>query len=160
MEETIDITPISEEFDFSTVPNYYVICTNGGCPLRQDCLRFMAGSCAPENMEAARCVMPHVQKDGRCRWYDEKRVVVNAYGFSRLYDRVLKQDFTQMRKNITRYLHGAKRYYEYKRGERALTPEQQQWIRQLVKDYGYDWEVPFDCYAEAYVFGMAPMPVE
>ena len=26
------------------------------------------------------------------------------------------------------------------------------WIRQLVKSYGYEWEVPFDCFCEAYEY--------
>lgn len=83
-----------------------------------------------------------------------------AVGFSHLYDRVLKQDYTAMRKSITHYLHGTKMYYEYKRGDRPLNPEQQEWIRQLVKSYGYDWEVPFDGYMETYKFGNAPMPTD
>ena len=62
---------------------------------------------------------------------------------------VMKKDYTSMRKGLTSYLHGVKFYYEYKRGDRPLSPEQQQWIRQFVKSYGYDWEVPFDSYYEA-----------
>lgn len=158
MENDVRIIPLSEEFDFSTVPAWYVLCTNGECPLRQECLRFLAGSCAPEGLESALCVMPKALKGDRCRWFDRRQVVVMAIGFSHLYDPVLKQDYTAMRKSITRYLHGSKMYYEYKRGDRLLTPEQQQWIRQLVKSYGYDWEVPFDGFMEAYKFGKAPMP--
>ncbi|MBR5061580.1 MAG: hypothetical protein IKX24_05485 [Prevotella sp.] len=29
---------------------------------------------------------------------------------------------------------------------------------EIVKGYGYDCEVPFDCYVESYKFGNAPMP--
>ena len=63
-----------------------------------------------------------------------------------------------MRKSITYYLHGVKMYYEYKRGDRPLNPEQQQTIRELVKSYGYTREVPFDRYTETYQFGEAPLP--
>ncbi|MBQ6063901.1 MAG: hypothetical protein IJK87_09795 [Prevotella sp.] len=157
MENEKVIIPLSEEFDFSAVPAWYVLCTNGGCPLHQDCLRFLAGSCAPESLEAAPCVMPKAQKGSECRWFDGEKVVVLAYGFSHLYDKVLKHDYTDMRKSITRYLHGTKMYYEYKRGDRPLNPEQQQWICQLVRSYGYDWEVTFDRYVESFLFGNAPM---
>jgi hypothetical protein len=64
----------------------------------------------------------------------------------------MTKDYTTMRKTITRYLHGAKMYYEYMRGERPLSPEQQQWIKDYVKSLGYDWEVEFDGYFEAYVY--------
>ena len=33
-----------------------------------------------------------------------------------------------------------------------LSPEEQQWIRNYVKSFGYDWEVEFDRYFEDYVY--------
>ena len=62
--KTPAITPISQEFDFKTVPSWYVLCTNNACPLRQDCMRFHAGSQAPDSLESAHCVMPNTLKDG------------------------------------------------------------------------------------------------
>lgn len=160
MTKDMEIKSLSEEFDFSAVPIWYVFCTNAACPLRQDCMRYFAASKAPRSMESARCVMPGVLVDGQCRWFDRKKVVVQALGFEHLYDKVMKQDYTSMRKSITRYLHGVKMYYESKHGDRPLSPEQQQGIRQIVRDYGYTWEVPFDCYREAYEFGKTPLPAE
>jgi len=96
-------------------------------------------------------------RDGHCRWFDKTTVVTMASGFSRLYEHVLKKDYTSMRKNITAYLHGAKQYYQYMRGERPLTPEQQRGIQQIVRSYGYDWEVPFERYHSAYRFGNPPI---
>ena len=152
MENSNNVTRLNAEFDYSQVPSWYVICTNESCPLREDCMRFIAGSNAPESTEIAMCVMPKTLKDGHCRLYDKKTVVVMAKGFTTLYDKVMKKDFTRMRKAITQYLHGAKMYYEYKDGRRALTPEQQNWIRNFVKSQSYEWEVKFDHFSESYVF--------
>lgn len=152
MDNNKEFEPLSDIFDFSSVPSWYVLCHNNQCPLKNDCLRFLAGEHAPESMEIATCVMPKTLKAGTCRWYDKKSVVVYAAGFNHLYDRVMKKDYTAMRKAITRYLHGAKQYYEYKRGDRPLSPEQQQWIKDYVKSQGYDWEVEFDSYYEGYVY--------
>lgn len=146
------VTRLNGEFDYSQVPSWYTICTNGNCPLCQSCMRYLAGSHAPESLETAVCVMPHMAKDGRCRLYDKKTVVVMAAGFTTLYDQVSKADYTRMRKAITKYLHGAKMYYEYKDGRRALNPEQQKWIKDYVSSQGYDFEVKFDGFFEAYVF--------
>ena len=107
-------------------------------------------------METCRCVLPHTLKNGHCRWFDKIKVMTMAVGFSHLYDNVLKSDFTSMRKTITAYLHGVKFYYQYMRGERPLTPAQQQGIRDIIKSYGYDWDVPFDGYHKAYCFGNPP----
>lgn len=152
MDTNMKVSRLSTEFDYSQVPSWYAICHNENCPLRQDCLRYLAGSNAPQNLEMALCVMPSMAKDGHCRLYDKKTVVVMAAGFTTLYDQVLKSDYTHMRKAITKYLHGAKMYYEYKDGRRALNPEQQRWIRDFVAKMGYDFEVKYDRFFEAYVF--------
>ena len=135
---------------FSDVPSWYALCTNSQCPLRDDCLHYLAGASAPESLETATCVMPKVLNNGQCRLYDKKTVVVWAEGFSHLYDQVLKNDYTTIRKTITGYLHGAKQYYEYMRGTRPLSPEQQRWITDYMAQCGY--EVTFDRHFEAYVF--------
>ena len=152
MDTNIKVTRLTSEFDYSQVPSWYAICTNDNCPLKQDCLRYLAGANAPESLEMALCVMPRMAKDGHCRLYDKKTVVVMAAGFTTLYNQVLKKDYTSMRKTITAYLHGAKMYYEYKDGRRALNPEQQSWIRDFVAKMGYHFEVKFDRFFEAYIF--------
>ena len=157
MEKKKTVKPINPYFDFSKVPLWYVLCTNKDCPMKADCLRFLAASHVPDEQECATCVLPNALKDGQCRWFDKITIDVWAAGFSHLYDQVMKKDYTSMRKTITDYLHGAKMYYEYKRGERVLSSEDQQWIRDLVKSYGYDWEVKFDRYFEDYVFRFEPL---
>ena len=157
MENNKEIEPLNSEFDFSKVPGWYALCFNAGCPLHDDCLHYLAGANVPESQDTAKCVLPHMGRDGHCRWFDKTTVVTMASGFSHLYDQVLKSDYTSMRKNITAYLHGAKQYYQYMRGERPLTPEQQRGIQQIVRSYGYDWEVPFERYHSAYRFGNPPI---
>ena len=147
-----EITPVSPDFDFSKVPSWYVLCTNNDCPMQAECLRHLAAQNAPDNLEISTCVMPRTLKNGYCRWFDKITIDVWAAGFDHLYDRVMKKDYTSMRKAITRYLHGCKFYYEYTRGERALSPEQQQWIRNYVRSNGYEWEVEYDRYFEDYVY--------
>jgi hypothetical protein len=96
--------------------------------------------------------MPKTLKNGNCRWFDKITIEVWAAGFTHLYDKVMKTDYTTMRKTITKYLHGCRLYYEYMRGDRALSPEDQQWIRDYVKSFGYEWEVEFDRYFEDYAY--------
>ena len=157
METKKAIIPLKDEFDFADVPSWYALCTNSDCPLHGDCLRYLAGSHAPETKETALCVMPRALHDGQCRWFDKTSVITMAVGFQHLYDRVLKHDYTRMRKSITAYLHGSKLYYEYMRGERPLTPEQQRGIQYIVKECGYEWEVVYEHYYKAYRFSNPPV---
>ncbi len=152
MEQENVMNEQNHEIDFSTVPDWYVLCTLQNCPLCNQCLRHLAASQAPATLQTAVCVMPKVLNDTQCRFFDPVRKVTVARGFTHLFDKVLKNDFTAMRESLTYYLHGSKLFYEYKRGDRPLMPEQQEWIRQLVKKFGYDWDVPFDRFEEAIDF--------
>ena len=60
-------------------------------------------------------MLPTAEKDGQCRWHDPIKAVTMAEGFSDLYDKVLKDDYTPMRKRLTEYLRGPKQYYQYMR---------------------------------------------
>ena len=160
MENTKEIMPKNQEFNFSRVPSWYVLCTNNDCQLKEKCLRFLVGKNAPESVELATCVMPKMLKNGECRWFNEIKVEVWAAGFTHLFDKVLKKDSSAMRKTITSYLHGTKFYYQYMRGEKALSPEQQLWIKNYVKSLGYEWEVEFDTYFEDYLYRHQPLQSE
>ncbi len=126
------------------VPKGWALCFNQECPLRDTCLRYQAGQLAPENMTVARCVMPRALSDGHCACFATMEPQVYAYGFSTIYDHVLKSDYTSLRKMMTNNLSGKRYYYEYMRGERALSPAQQDFIRQLFTGCGYGDSVVFD----------------
>jgi hypothetical protein len=49
------------------------------------------------------------------------------------------------------YLGGCSTYYRYHHGERQLSPEQQEWIKQLFSQYGYE-DIEFDCSEETLDF--------
>ena len=157
METNNNMIPQNGGFDFAAVPKRYTLCYHEGCPLHDRCMRFLTAAHAPENLEVRRCVLPTAEKDGHCRWHDPIEVVTMAEGFSGLYDKVLKGDYTAMRKRITAYLRGVKQYYQYMHGERPLSPAQQQGLQQIVRDFGYDWDVPFERYFQAYRFGKPPV---
>ena len=57
-----------------------------------------------------------------------------------------------MRKELVDYFHGKRQYYWYMKGERALLPGQQDWMRQWLRGWGYEWELPFDRYEDGYIY--------
>ena len=91
-------------------------------------------------------------KDGECQHYVSSEPVRFARGFKDIYDDVLKKDYTKLREHVTGLLSGKRIYYEYKRGERRLTPEKQEQIRALFTAAGYADSVVFDSYEYGYVF--------
>jgi len=152
MNESEDKALLREGFDFKEVPVWYPLCYNRQCPLQTQCLRYQALLYAPSDLGARLCVMPSQLRDGQCRYFAEIRLVTWARGFSRLYDRVLKADFTEMRKSLVAYFHGKRQYYWYLRGERPLSPEQQAWLKEWLRQWSYEWEFPFDSFEQAYIY--------
>ena len=141
-----------KELHWSDVPKGWALCYNNECPLHENCLRFWAGDLAKEQLTVGRCVFPQALHDGQCSCFATTEPVRYARGFTTIYDHVVKKDFTSLRKRMTMYLQNKGRYYQYMRGERPLSPEQQAWIRQLFTEYGYANDVVFDGYEERLEF--------
>lgn len=134
------------------VPERWPLCFNQNCQLHEACLRYQAGLLAPQSLTIAQCVTPRAVTNERCAHFASMELQIFAYGFSTIYDRVLKTDYTPLRKAMTSHLSGKRYYYEYMRGERALSPEQQGWIRNLFDSFGYQDCVVFDRLESAFDF--------
>ncbi|MBQ3632142.1 MAG: hypothetical protein II949_13040 [Prevotella sp.] len=137
---------------FEDVPRGWALCFNNECPLRSECLRHQAGTLIPDTMTIAVSVTEKALADGQCQHFAPAETATFARGFTHLYDHVRQADYTALRKAMTAYLHGKRIYYEYKRGERLLSPAEQQWIARLFARYGYEDAPVFDGYEQHYVF--------
>ena len=140
------------DLKWKDVPEGWALCFTQDCPLREMCLRWQAAQLAPDGLTVTRCVTPRALTGDKCKHFATMEPVRYALGFSTVYDKVRKDDFTPMRKQMTNMLSGKRYYYEYKRGDRRLTPEQQRQIRQLFTAWGYADSVRFDNYEEALDF--------
>ena len=139
-------------FSWKDVPSGWALCFNQSCPLHEHCLRFQAGVLAPSDLTVSRCVTPRALTGERCKVYASMEPTKMARGFTTIYQKVLKRDYTSLRKFMTNLLSGKRYYYEYKRGERLLSPEQQSDIRELFASFGYKDSVQFDSYEETLHF--------
>lgn len=142
----------NKELKWKNVPSDWALCFNQNCPMHERCLRWLAAQLAPEELTICRCVMPQALKKGQCPHFATAEKVRMARGFMHLYDKVLKDDYTSLRKTLTSMLSGKRYYYEYRRGDRLLSPENQEKIRQLFASRGYADSVRFDDYEEEFVF--------
>lgn len=139
-------------FSWKDVPSGWALCFNQSCPLHEHCLRFQAGVLAPSDLTVSRCVTPRALTEERCKVFTSMEPAKMARGFTTIYQKVLKRDYTSLRKFMTNLLSGKRYYYEYKRGERLLSPEQQSDIRELFASFGYKDSVQFDSYEETLHF--------
>lgn len=144
-----------KELTWEMVPKGWALCFNSECPLCQSCLRWQAGRLAPQELTVTRCVTPSAAAKEPCPHFASAETVQYARGFSTIYNRVLKHDYTFLRKQMTLMLSGKRYYYEYMRGERRLSTVQQEDIRELFTSWGYADSVHFDAFEQDFDFPWA-----
>ena len=134
------------------VPATYAPCFCADCPLAEECLRYAVGQVVPASVTSGLAIYPAAYREaegGQCRHFRPRRVVRMAWGFGKLYTNVLARHDTLLRKEVMRIAGSQTSYYRYQRGERHLTPAQQQEITDLFVRYGYpESSVRFEHYCE------------
>lgn len=144
-----------EVLDFSLVPNGWAVCPGSACPTAAGCLRHVAYESMPDGVTQWESVMPRqALKEGACRYFCESGLVRMARGFDGMFAQVKSKDAQMsLRLRLTEYFGSNGTYYRYRRGERLLTPQQQQQVLGLFRQYGgIGQEQPFDSYVDSYNF--------
>lgn len=143
---------LTSDFDFKDVPPMWMLCFCDECSRHADCLRYIVGLQVPDNVLWGPAIYPSAYRSGRCKYFKEIRKINAAYGFNPLFKEIKFKHSKLLRDKLKEYLgsHGA--YYRYNRGERLLTPEQQEWIIRLFASYGYTEKLAFEHYKEVLDF--------
>lgn len=148
----ITFAPMEQYSDFSydMLPPSWIFCFLDGCPKADECVLHLSGRHIPEGKVWGRAVFPTALKENGCERFKPIRKIRAAYGFDTLFAEVKRKDDKPLRDAMKHYLgsHGA--YYRYHNGERLLTPEQQQWILDLFRSYGYTEGLSFDHYRDVF----------
>ena len=143
---------MKENFDFSRVPNSFLLCFNQSCPRSGECLHFLAGQHVPADRPCGPAVYPSACQDGTCRYFRHSNVVRLAWGFDGTYTPLEPYFRSKARSDVQNMLGSVGTYYRYDHGERKLSPEQQERIHKILQDYGYNGPVTFKHVEECYDF--------
>ena len=136
--------------DKEMVPPGYVMCFNSDCPRHEECLRWIVGQQASDNLRVATTVLPSVLKLSRCTYYRKAETLRMAWGFSKLFEDVKRKDAKPLRDAMVDYLGGNGTYSRYRLGRRMLSPQQQDYILNLFRRRGYTEGLEFDNYVTTY----------
>lgn len=129
---------------FEDVPFNWALCFNNDCPMKEQCLRHLAAATVPDDVTHGHSVWPNALKGDHCAMFFEVKYIDVAWGFSQLYSNLRQQDYPIIRRRMEDHFGRAGNYYRYNRGEKKLTPAQQQWIKELFAEFGYTGELVFD----------------
>lgn len=135
------------------VPHNYTMCVYNECPLAENCLRRLAFDCQPETEVSLKVINPKCispSADG-CSHYRPAKKLRYAKGFVNILESLPKKVWKAVGYKLQLLFHG-RTYYRVRKGERLLSPQEQQAIIYLLKEGGMT-EIPdFDAYVEDYAW--------
>jgi hypothetical protein len=127
--------------DFETKPLNFILCFNKKCLLRKKCLRHIVSLSNKEEKDLLLVVNASKFNQTNCKYYFENKKVGIAYGMKGSFEDVKAKDIAKIRKELIRHF-GQTYYYERRNGKMPITPNEQVFIENLFKQYGY--EIKFD----------------
>lgn len=137
--------------EYEQLPHNYAHCIGTNCNRAADCMRHTAYKMLVDiPRETYTTVNQAVITDNQpCRLFDHDRREVYAWGISKIFDNVRTADFHSVKDKIISYF-GSK-YYHIKGQRCAITKAEQQDIRRIFTEMGYNGEeIEFDRYEEQY----------
>ena len=143
---------MDKELNFSMVPHGWALCYLGECKRKEECMRYQMCLLAPEETTRQTCVLPTVLRQKVCPHFHPIKKVRVAAGLEKIFKEIKTKDEATIKAKLMGYFGARSTYYRYRKGERSLTPEQQEWILKLLKRYGYTEGIEFDSYREEYQF--------
>ena len=130
----------------------YIVCYAGECPLKEQCLHWKVGQQMPDTRSCYHCVNLHYQGVGTkdCSLFRKDEKVKFAKGMLHIFNSDMPRRVEPFVRNNIINRHCRTYYYEYRKGERLMSPAIQDEIRDLFLQAGWNEEVHFDSYIEDY----------
>ena len=135
------------------VPTNYTLCIKSDCPKAANCLRHVAVAMMPAEVQTWQIVSPAylARTEGECSMYRSAEKVMYARGFIRMMSALTVKQAHAVKDRIIATF-GMNMYYRMRRGERLITPTEQERIYQLLDKQGVTTHPEFDVYVEGYLW--------
>ena len=141
----------TNNFNPTKVPTDYALCLNRKCPLASSCLRQLVEQCVTNTSEFWTIVSPKriASQQGDCAYYRSSVKVQFAKGFVDILGNLQNK---QTKYVIARLINlfSRRTYYRIRKGERLLSPDEQQKVLAIFKEYGANGSLEFDSYVKDY----------
>ena len=133
------------------VPNNYTLCIKGECPKATTCLRYAATRMMEADVQRWNILSTAylAQFGSNCPHYRSGEKVRYARGFSRMMSALTVKRAHVVKDSIVATF-GMNMYYRMRRGERLITPTEQEAIYQMLEQQGVTARPEFDAYVEDY----------
>lgn len=141
------------EINPERIPYEYALCLDSECPKAGNCLRRPAAESMTEKEEYWKIVSPKRLEgmEGECPYFRSAQTVRYAKGFKNLLDCQPYNKRQEIAYDLASRF-GQRTYYRLRKGERLLLPQEQQAVLNTVKRHGGDASLPFDEYADDFLW--------
>ena len=135
------------------VPTNYTLCIKRDCPKAETCLHHVATQMMPAEVMKWSILSPAylAQTEGECPHYRSAEKVRYARGFVRMMSALTVKQAHVVKDSIVATF-GMNMYYRMRRGERLITPTEQEAIYQMLEQQGITTRPEFDAYIEDYLW--------
>ena len=142
---------MKEKLDFSEVPYQYSMCLNRQYPKADRCLRQLAEQSIPEKVEHWTIISPKrlTTTKGDCPYYRSNIKASYAKGFIGILESLPHKQMENVIIHLMSFF-SRRTYYRVRKGERLLSPAEQQQVLNVLKYCGVLQPPKFDEYIEAY----------
>ena len=142
---------MNQKIDFNDIPKNYLYCTHNKCPRRNECLRYQATLCIPQNVSDFRTVNPNhiIGNENNCRFFNPYCTSRFAYGIDHILDNIPYSTAVAIRKELYSLM-GRSMFYRIRNKERTIHPDEQKQIIAVFLKHGIENKPEFDQYIDRF----------
>lgn len=123
----------------------YLMCILKECPLSSRCLRYLAGTQQSSDLHVIRVLNPryHDAATESCRWFRSNKKMMMKCGMTNFFHDMPGHMERSIRNQLIQ-LFGRTTYFNMRRGDRLITPSEQQQIAKVCRHNGWQGELNYD----------------
>lgn len=135
---------------YKEIPTDYTVCQHQDCPRAGKCLHQIAYLPLIERpITVLRLLNPSLcTRDEACPYFRDSAPVTYARGFTGMQSRMFPTQYRLFMSILVSHF-GRNPYFERRRGESSLSPEEQRIVRNALRRAGVTEDLRFDAYEES-----------
>ena len=142
---------MKDTIDYSKVPTNYLICLNRECPKAENCLRQLVAEVTPVEVKQLNIINPKYLSSLKsdCPYYKVPQKIRYAKGFIKMLENMPHKQMLSASRSLRAHF-GRMMYFRVRKGDRLLSPAEQQKLLVIVGRCGVSQPHDFDKYIESY----------
>ena len=133
---------------YTSIPSGYAVCQHCDCQMAETCLHQKVYPVMLEKNDILSVVNPNkCSKDAKCKFFRSSKPITYACGFAHIQKRMFPEQYDYFSTLLIGRF-GRNASYERRRGDTALTPEEQRIVLDALTKVGVTEEMKFESYEE------------